>query len=372
MKLLELSAQSFRNLTDIHLLPSPGTTLAVGKNGQGKTNLLEALYYLCTLKPLRASRLSELVQFGQARARVQARLLLSGVEREISVEIAAAERQLFVDGKKVARLDEYFQGVSVVAFTPDDLRAIKGGPEGRRQLLDRAVFNRFPAFLSESRAYSRALKARNRLLKERAEPRYLDAYDEAVAKGGARLWLRRQALLKELAPRAQAAFSAIGPNFPDAHFEYAPSGLTLEGGQGEEELKALLLHELTARRPSDFERGFTQVGPHADDVAVALGGKSSRMFASQGQQRALVLAWKIAEIESLSAALGMKPLLLLDDVSSELDAERNDYLMGYLANTGAQVILTTTDASLVRRAAGADSACYEVSEGRMTVKSARQ
>ena len=120
---------------------------------------------------------------------------------------------------------------------------------------------------------------------------------------------------------------------------------------------------LAARRPRDLERGFTSVGPHADDLEIRLGARLARTYASQGQQRALVLGWKIAEIENLHAALGFLPLLLLDDVSSELDPERNAYLMGYLAQSGAQTFLTTTDAELVKRAAGPDTVWYRVRGG---------
>ncbi|MFP2898323.1 DNA replication/repair protein RecF, partial [Corallococcus sp. 4LFB] len=205
MRLLSLQVQDFRNLPAVQLAPSPHATIAVGQNGQGKTNLLEALYFLATLKPLRAGRLSELVRWGASAARVTGRFLLKGAEREISVEVGGGTRQALVDGKKASSLEDYFGGVSVVAFTPDDLEVIKGGPDARRAFLDRAVFNRFPAFLKESREYARALKNRNRLLRDGAtvDAAYLDAYDETLARSGARLYARRRALMAELAPRAQ-------------------------------------------------------------------------------------------------------------------------------------------------------------------------
>ncbi|MBU8895613.1 DNA replication and repair protein RecF [Corallococcus sp. H22C18031201] len=368
MRLLGLQLQDFRNLSQVQLLPSPHATIAVGQNGQGKTNLLEALYFLATLKPLRAGRLSELVKWGASNARVTGRFLLKGAEREISVEVGGGTRQAFVDGKKAASLEDYFGGVSVVAFTPDDLEVIKGGPDARRSFLDRAVFNRFPAFLRESREYARALKNRNRLLREGAavEPAYLEAYDETLAKAGARLYARRRALMAELAPRAQATFASIGRTVDPAVYGYHPAHLSGDFSQADEAALAGALREaLTARLRRDLDRGFTSVGPHADDVTVTLGGRSARAYASQGQQRALVLGWKIAEIENLEGAMGFLPLLLLDDVSSELDPERNAYLMNYLAKSGAQVFLTTTDASLVHAAAAQDTLWLSVSTGQV-------
>ena len=370
MRLLALQVQDFRNLPQVSLAPSPHATIAVGQNGQGKTNLLEALYFLATLKPLRAGRLSELVRWGAQATRVTGRFLLKGAEREISVEVSGGVRQAMVDGKKAASLEEYFGGVSVVAFTPDDLEVVKGGPEARRSFLDRAVFNRFPAFLKESRDYGRALKNRNRLLREgTSDEAYLDAYDETLARAGARVYVRRRALMGELSPKAQATFESIGRTPEPAAYGYHPSHLGQDfAGADEAGLVAVLLEALGARRRRDLERGFTSVGPHADDVTVTLGERSARAYASQGQQRALVLGWKIAEIENLHQAMGFLPLLLLDDVSSELDPERNAYLMNYLAQSGAQVFLTTTDGSLVRGAAAADTLWLDVHAGQVAAR----
>jgi DNA replication and repair protein RecF len=362
--LLALAIADFRNLEGLELRPSAHATIVVGQNGQGKTNLLEATYFLTTLKPLRAAKLSQLIRFGAASARISGRFELGGAEREISVTVSDGARQAFVDGKRAANLEDYFGGVSVVAFTPDDLAVVKGGPEGRRVFLDRAVFNRFPAFLQESRIYSRALKSRNRLLREGADLSYVEVYDETLARFGARIWLRRRELLKELAARAAAAFGEIARSPASARYSYALSHLEVDFATADEPaLDAALRAALRARAPRDAERGFTSVGPHADDLEVRVGEHSAKSYASQGQQRALVLAWKIAEIENLYQALGFIPMLLLDDVSSELDPERNAYLMSYLSKSGAQVFLTTTSASLVANAAGPDTLWCEMKSG---------
>lgn len=365
MRLLSLSYERFRNLEQVSLEPSPHATIAVGENGQGKTNLLEGLYFLATLKPLRANKLSELIRFGATSARVSGRFLLQGAEREIAVEVIPGGRTAFVDGKRAPSLEAYFGGVSVVAFTPDDLAVVKGGPDGRRAFLDRSVFNRYPAYLDESREYARALKSRNKLLKDGAPMSHLHAWDATLARVGARLWTRRRALMGELASRAQAAFERIGRTAAPASYHYEPSHLPDVDFAAADEgaLQQALLAALDKRLMRDVERGFTSVGPHADDLDISLGDHAARQFASQGQSRALVLAWKVAEIENLKATNGFLPLLLLDDVSSELDPERNAFLMGYLADSGAQTFLTTTDAALVQRAAGADTVWYRVRGG---------
>jgi DNA replication and repair protein RecF len=371
MRLLELHIADFRNLAQVALRPSAHASIAVGPNGQGKTNLLEAIYFLATLKPLRTSRRAELIRFGQGRCSVAGRFELAGAQRTIRVEVSPEEREVFVDDKRTSSLDEYFGGVSVVAFTPGDLRVVKEGPEERRLFLDRAVFNRFPAYLKESRAYARALKARNQLLREAVSLDYAEAYEEALAQAGARLYVRRRALVSEVAPRATAAFEAIGRTAQAASFGYAPARLEVDFVSADEPaLASALKDRLVARRRRDVERGYTSVGPHADEVGISLGDRSARAYASQGQQRALVLAWKMAEIENLRVALGYLPLLLLDDVSSELDPTRNAYLMEALARLGAQAFLTTTDERLVAGAAQTDAAWYDVDAGQVRPRTA--
>ena len=362
MRLLSLGIQDFRNLARVELEPSPRATVLVGLNGQGKTNLLEAIYYLCTLKPLRQARLGELVRFGCERAAVSARADWPGGPRQLAVEVTPAGRTPLLDGKSQPRLDAYLEGLAAVCFSPDDLLLVKGGPEARRRFLDRAAFNRWPAVLAEAREYVLALRARNAALRA-AEPAVEQSFRLPLARAGARLVRRRCALLAELAPRVAAALQEIsGPGAPAAALTYRMAG-GIAPGAGEDELAARLEAGLAAREERDRARGYTSVGPHVDDLVLDLAGRSARAFGSQGQQRALVLALKIAEIENLRALLGSPPLLLLDDVSSELDPEKNRFLLGYLARLPGQAFLTTTDRTLLAGAAGPESAFYRVERG---------
>ena len=339
-----------------------------GPNGQGKTNFLEACYLLCTLRPLRAQRLAELVRFDAEEALARARFAVDAGERQIEVSIRDGARSARLDGKPVRDPDELFGGIAVVAFTPDDLWLVKGSPDGRRRLLDRAVQNQMPAHLADSREYLRALKARNQLLREGARDDLRDAFDVPLSRLGARIRMRRERLLDSLRGPAARAFSEVTREDAPLSLAYQASGRDSDGLgaeaalRGESEMEARLLGALTRRLPRDRERGYTSVGPHADDLAVSLGEQPARTFASQGQARAAILAFKIAEIESLRALQGRAPLLLLDDVSSELDPERNAFLMRYLGSLGGQVVLTTTDPSLVSQAA-AQATFQRVSKG---------
>lgn len=414
MLLLSVSTQRFRNLRAATVELSPGATVLSGPNGQGKTNFLEACYLACTLRPLRASRLQELVQFGaesasssgapggeRALAEVTARFSSPGGERVVTVGVGQGKRTAKVDGKPVKDPDELFGGLAVVAFTPDDLSLVKGAPDGRRRLLDRAVQNRHPDHLPDARDYLRALKSRNELLRTQAPRDLIAAFDAPVARLGARLRLRRELLLAELRPHAERAFSQVTRGELSLTLRSLASGrgssglgedaVDLSGGPQAAAalLEERLLAALDERLLRDRERGFTSVGPHADDLGFfftthgdAAGGgaiegdststsevdtsaidgdtssgpRPARLFASQGQTRAVVLAFKIGEIENLRQAQGKAPLLLLDDVSSELDPERNAWLMRYLEGLRAQVVLTTTDVRLVAPALGRSGA----------------
>jgi DNA replication and repair protein RecF len=365
--LLDVTTRDFRNLADARVSLGGQVSVLFGPNGQGKTNFLEACYLLCTLRPLRAHKLAELVRIGSAlSARVAGRFELPGGVREVQVEVGREGRTARVDGKAVRDPDELFGGLATVAFTPDDLAVVKGGPEGRRRLLDRAAQNRHPAHLSDARDYLRALRSRNQLLRQGAEPRLLASFDEPLAALGARLRARREQVLAEVRPRAQGAFAEIARGEPPLELGYLAAGRDSDQlAEGGSSLEERLLEALRRRLPRDRERGYTSVGPHADDLDIALGEKSARLYASQGQSRAIVLAFKIGEIESLRAAQGRTPLLLLDDVSSELDPSRNAWLMQYLAALDGQVVLTTTDPALVAKSAGQRAVFQGVQDGRI-------
>ena len=365
MRLLSLDVRDFRNLARVRLEPSPRATVLVGRNGQGKTNLLESIFFLTTLKPLRGVRLAELVRFGATSARVEGSFDGPGGARRVAVEVEPGARTAFLDGKPQDRLDDYFEGLAAVCFSPDDLLLVKGGPEGRRRFLDRAAFNRWPAVLAEAREFLRALRERNAALRT-ASPEVEQSFRTPLVRAAARLLVRRQALVRELAPRVATAFAEIaGGDGPAARLAYRPaSGMPVEGDEAA--LRDRLEEILALRLERDRDRGYTSAGPHMDDLTLALDGRGARLYGSQGQQRALVLALKIAEIENLRASLGRPPLLLLDDVSSELDPDKNRYLLRYLGMLPAQAVLTTTDRRLLESAAGPDTVFYRVEGGEVS------
>ena len=364
MRLYSIACRHFRNLQEVRLSFAPKVTVFLGNNGQGKTNLLEAVFFLAAQKPLRAQRMKELIQKGTPCAHVELDVEVGGAQRQVAVELHENGRQLKVDGKKASRLSEAVGGgIPVVAFTPDDLWAVKGSPQARRLLLDRSAAVRFPAFTAEARAFQRSLKSRNRLLQLHSLQQ-LDVWSESLAKWGARIWLRRRRLLDEMLPRLQTVFGEIGADWNALRLHYAPLGdADFFQHASEEALAQAFLQRMKEKEKQDIERGFSTQGPHTDEVDISLGELGARAYASQGQTRAFALAWKVAEVANLEARLGTTPALLLDDVSSELDPQRNAFLMDFVAQSQIQVLLTTTSASLVQTATLGDCLWYSVNKG---------
>lgn len=390
MKILALTADRFRNLRSISFSPHPRFNVLHGDNGQGKTNLLEAVYLLATLRSFRTTRIEELIRFGEPGAELRARVEHRRIARVLGVDLLTrpTRKNALVDGK-TARASEYFGGVNVVLFAPEDLRLPKGPPVGRRRFLDRAIWNTSPAYLDEVRTYERILRSRNTLLrdprapssepmatpvdaeefsndsdlgagsKERGKPQagllgrsdLLDIYDQQLATAGAVLMRRRREYLAELAPQATAAFEEVCRTGLAVDVRYQP-GVSSQRRELVHEkdapLAEILLEQLTRDRKRDQLRGYTHSGPHADDIVLELDGRSADVHASQGQTRALVLALKIAEIQHLYRVLGDAPVLLLDDVSSELDAQRNAQLFEFLRAVPCQVFITTTSPAHVQ------------------------
>ena len=345
MRLHRASLRDFRNIVAADVEFPTQFVAFVGPNGQGKTNTLEALYFLFALRPLRSVPRRALVREGADRAHLEASLTRrsTGLRHDLSVELGPRSRILQRDDKKVDTRAYVGTGVAV-AFTPDDLSLGKGSPERRRRFLDRALLNLYPAHLDRALRYQRALKDRNRLLTEGAGDAELDAYDEIIAGLGASLSCARAKLVADLRPRVEAQFERIARPAPSLTLRYAPSLKDALLPDAESDTKAAYLRELRNRRRRDRQRGSTSMGPHLDELDLSLDGQPVRERASQGQFRALALALELAELTHLAEAWGEPPLLLLDDMSSELDRGRSRQLFDTVTHLDGQVVLTSTDA----------------------------
>ncbi len=337
MHLKHVSAKNFRNFEQFELEPNRQFNILAGNNGQGKTNLLESIYWLATLRPIRTPRIRELVKWGEKSCQVQAEIELDSLVHRLGVSVKDGERHAHREGKKV-RSSAYFGVVSVVLFTPDDVGLIRGAPERRRRFMDRAIFTGRPSHLEDFLNYRRALDARNKLLRTGADSTFFSVYEETLASHAIRLIAARSEFISGIKDRFRENLSSIlGPEFR-CECSYRPN-IDLKDKFEVDSLISLWAND----RSRDIERGFTQRGPHADDIHFTIAGRSAKSYASQGQQRSMVLSLKLSEIERLEERQGQIPIVLLDDVSSELDRDRNERLFDFLNTFRGQVFITTTD-----------------------------
>lgn len=366
MRLLRASLSHFRNLSAVELEFGPRFTALIGQNGQGKTNTLEALYLVAALRPLRNVPRSALIQHEQEAAKIDlvVERLSTGLSYELGLELKGPSRALHKDGKKTDTGG--FLGHAVtVAFTPDDLSLGKGSPEGRRRFLDRALLNVRPAYLTRALRYAKAVKERNRVLVDQGKDEVLDAFDQVIATEGAGIMVERARYIHDLGPRAQSHFTRIAEPAPELTLSYAAS---LDEGldpHSEPATREAYLAKLIRRRPLDRKRRTTSVGPHHDDLELLLDGHRVKDRASQGQHRALALALKLAELTDLAERLKEPPILLLDDMSSELDPVRSGQLFDCVRRLEGQVILTSTEPPRGLEASG-QLVEYDVHQGRVT------
>jgi len=338
VRVIRLRLRDFRNYEAAELELPPGLTVVTGPNGAGKTNLLEALYFGCTARSPRTSNERELVRRGGSAARAVLDTRDEEGAHRIEVGFEPGEpKHVRVDGSPVDNLSAVVVRPLVSVFLPERLELVKGAPATRRAHLDQLVAALWPGRAETRVAYSRALAQRNALLGRiragASGPAALDAWDAELGRHGIRLMAdRREAVEGLRAPFAELAARLGLP--AAAELRYRP-----RSDAGDEQG---LAGELAERRAADLERGFTAHGPHRDELQLLLDGVLLRSYGSQGQQRLALLALLFAERDVLAERRGRAPLMLLDDVMSELDTERRELLAGLL-RAGGQAVVTATE-----------------------------
>ena len=336
-----LSLADFRSFERLELEPSPTTTVLVGPNAAGKTNTVEALQMLTAGYSFRRPSPRQLVREGASSARIDARLQGDGRVVDMRCDVVDGRRQFSRNGKR-CQASEVPESLMSVLFSPDDLSLVKRGASHRRRELDDFGCQANRGYANVLAAYQRSVEQRNRLLKEeRPDPALLDAWDASVSLGGATLLEARLRLFRRLAEKVSAIYGRISHGEPLVCSYECTLGPDV-GELGRGELRELLWERLSAGRAEDLRRQQTCAGPHRDDVTFLIDGRDARAFGSQGQQRSVVLALKMAEVEVAHDILGSRPLLLLDDVMSELDERRRDAVIRF-AQQGIQTVVTTTN-----------------------------
>ena len=352
MYIRHLSVTDFRSWTAAEVPLEPGPMVLVGPNGQGKTNLVEAVGYLAALGSHRVPSDAPLVRTGTDRASVRAAVVSGGRELRVEVEIAPGRtNRAKLNGSPLPRAREILGIVRAVLFAPEDLAIVRGDPGERRRFLDDLLVQRSPRIAGVRADYERVLKQRATLLKSAGSARRgggtgdlrtLDVWDGHLAVHGAQLLAARMALVDALRPHAAAAYAQVAPESAELHLSYVSSlGAGLPDDRGVEVLEAALLAELARLRNQELERGVNLVGPHRDELELRIGGLPVRGYASHGESWSVALALRLGSFELLrdDALSAGDPILILDDVFAELDTGRRDQL-ALVASKAEQVLIT--------------------------------
>nr|WP_228008897.1 DNA replication/repair protein RecF [Cyanobium sp. LEGE 06113] len=337
-----LELLQFRNIARLDLGLEAPRLLVLGPNGEGKSNLLEAVELLGSLRSHRTGSDRDLIQQGCSGARIQG-LTTSGDLLQLDLRRSGG-RQARRNGKALERQHDLLGSLRCVSFSALDLELVRGEPAGRRQWLDRVVLQLEPLYAELLSRYGRLMRQRSQLLRRglggHEQAALLDAFDQQMALVGTRLHRRRHRALRRLEPLASRWQQRLSGGRDALTISYR-SGTKLEGEEAEEPWRAALAAQLVAQRSEELRLGQCGVGPHRDEVAFGLAGQPARRYGSAGQQRTLVLALKLAELELVHSVVGEPPLLLLDDVLAELDPNRQQWLLEAVGE-GHQCLVSAT------------------------------
>ena len=336
MHLSHLSLKNFRSYSELELPLNPGITIFLGRNGEGKTNIVESILYLAFLSSHRTSGDLPLVKLGESAAYTRAKI--QHPEREILVELEInGERanRARINQNPIRSQKELFGLIQCIYFSPEDMDLVRGDPSERRRFIDQILTLRSPRLAGVISDYERAVRQRNALLKTRANSAALEPWDQQVAKYGAEIIAARTTLLEEFNPFFTKVYSNISPEKP-AHIKYKSS---IENpSTSPEENFQIIIQKMGEIRSQEIDRGLTLVGPHRDDLLLHLGDHLVKGYASHGESWSIALSLKLAAYQLLLHE-GTKPILILDDVFSELDEERREQLIS-LAKSAEQTFIT--------------------------------
>jgi len=351
--LAHLRLRDFRNYSRLDADFAPGFHLLLGDNAQGKTNILEAIYLMATLRSFRGVGSAQMIRHGAKGYFVGGKIVGQG-EREIKMFWSARERQLSLDGQPVKKLTDFFGTLRTVVFCTEDLQLVKGAARSRRRFLDLLLAQTNPIYLPLLQRYMHTVRARNALLKNRmADEAALDSFSQELVKLGNEIIRARRELIPKFSPLARLAYRRISNDAEELRIEYAPS------------VKNDFAVELAQARGREKTFRATLVGPHRDDLQLLQNEKSAAQFGSEGQKRTLAIALKMAQAEFLAGVHGSAPVLLIDDVMGELDLKRRSGFLPLLESarkTSGQVFMTATEENWPREL-GKDLQRWNVSAG---------
>ena len=374
MRITHLELTDFRNIAQVSIDPGEGVNIIYGANAQGKTNLLEAIWLCSGNKSFRGAREREMTRFGEKVFHIRLQFADRERTQQISYDSGGDKRKLQLNRMPLRSASELTGEFTCVVFHPEDLSLVKEGPVDRRSFLDIVISQIKLVYGGYIAQYNGLMEQRNALLKQihrtGSGKEMLSVWDEQLSRIGTAISILRQDYLQKLSPLAQGVYSGFTGNRETFSLEYESSVYRqgLPGSVYSEELIALYRKALSEHLEEDIRLHFTGVGVHRDDLEILVNGISARSYGSQGQQRSCAIALKIGEAMLLKGVTGENPVILLDDVMSELDPGRQDYLLNRIQ--GFQVFITCCDTSWADQLT--DGNIFEVSSGVFTPKTRQQ
>lgn len=348
MRLDTLTTKNFRNLALQTLTFHPEFNFIFGKNAQGKTNLIEAISYLSELKSFRSTHKSELICTGSDFATLKAKVRNDQNDTDLSITLTHDKREILVNGKSPRSHRDYHTILPTIIFEPRHIYLFRDSPSQRRQYLNRAICLLNPGQVTLLRDYDRVVAQKNRLLKDKAPVSLTEIWNQQIVELGTKIIRQRHEWVTAMSQQLDIEHKSLSHAQETCSLNYEPARrMNLRSldiaTMTDADIKALLSQRLKECVFEEYERREALVGPHRDDMCVSLNTRNVGQFGSQGENRTVVIALKLAQLKMFAAQNGYAPLFLLDDVASELDETRRDYLFSYLSQEHAQVFITTTE-----------------------------
>lgn len=369
MRIETLSLHAFRNYADLSFSPDKGFNLLIGRNAQGKTSLLEGIYALAVSRSWRASKDSELIKWDEGQARVAGQVAREQ-QNDVEIEVILSrteKKQIRVNTIRQTRLADLMGQLNVVLIEAQDVEIVRSDPCRRRRFLDLEISQIQPQYCHLLAQYRRVLEQRNRLLKDlqgrRSGDGILQVWDEQLVSYGSQILERRLAFVETIEGIAARIHSRITDDSEILRMSYSPS-VKLNGSVKADGIGAAMTRELRSMREHELQRGVTLIGPQRDDLMFSINDVDARVYASQGQQRTIALSLRLAEIEVMEKAAGEVPVVLLDDVMTDLDEERRTHVFETTRGR-TQAFLTAASRKVLDPELLSDSSVYEVSGGQV-------
>ncbi|MFQ7472576.1 MAG: DNA replication/repair protein RecF [Anaerovoracaceae bacterium] len=344
MYIKEIELKDFRNYEELKASFSEKVNIFLGNNAQGKTNLLESIYLNAMAKSFKSIKDRELIRFGEEFCRIKTKSFSDGEEQDTEIVISRDGKKVIkIDGVKADKSSQLLERIFIIIFSPEDLKIVKDEPEKRRKFIDRELCLIKPGYYNDLSNYKRVLKQRNIYLKEeKIESSILDIWDYELAKYGSIIISRRKEFIEKIYDISRDIHDKISGGLENISLKYE-TNMEFPDSYSSSEMENHFYDILRDSRSIDIKNRNTGIGPHKDDIKISADGIDLRKFGSQGQQRTAALSLKLSEIKLIEEETGEKPILLLDDVLSELDNERQSYLINSLGEN--QMFITTADIS---------------------------